>query len=429
MKTITFVFALIAAAGLVLPAQAQVGASTAGSTGAALSSAGGADLQSNAEVTGLTIDLGPVVIRPHLGVWLTYNDNVYFEATDEVDDYAWTVSPGLSAIYGNSGHNYLSAAYDYQTVHYFDETAADYDSHIISANAHYEAPRTTYHVYDSYTDTQVDSTETSEEVERMQNILGASVERFISSKTSAEVNGGYTTTDYERDDYVDYDEYRVGGRFYYRVRPKTDVFADAAYGWVDLKPLPADVNADLSDRFDIAIDDSYGDAEYEEVSAGVRGQLGAKTKATGRVGYQHRTFDEGDQIEEIDTWIASFGMETRLTSRMSGGMTASRRIFPWTTVPGNSAVATTVSPYLRRQLWRNRVSLAGSASYEWVDYYEASGETAREDEYLSATVLLDWRMRQNLTLGAGYTYAQNESTENDYNAERNLFLVRAMYNY
>ena len=397
-----------------------VRSSSYGGWGGAFSSSA---TEGDRDLVGDVADMGDVAIRPHIGLWGVWDDNVYLDRDgEEVDDFHYTFSPGVLLTYGDPAHNYMALNYTYEMVRYDQETAADYDGHHLAGDVHYEAAKTTFHVGDRYTQTRVDDFESSEELEKRINILHGDIERYISSKTSASVNGRYEIHDYEEDLYVDYDEYRVGGRFYYRIRPKMDVFIDGGYGWVDLDPTDM-----VLETYDTP-DGSYGDAEYQEVSVGVRGKVGRKTEAMGRVGYQHREFDD-DGIDDIDDWIMGAGLATRFSSRFTGGIEASRRIYPWTTVPGNSAVATEVTPYIRRQLYGNRVSISGSFTYQQTDYYDPSGEQDRDDEFYEATAMVDWKPKDNFTVGGGYSYSRNESSAVDYDTERNRIIARAMYNY
>lgn len=431
MKVVSSVMAFAAAATLLAPreALAQAGTTT-GVRSAAYNSWGGSfdaspygamDMADKTEV-------GKVLIKPHFGLWVTYDDNVYFENDNEVSDWSLTLAPGVLLLYGNPSHNYVSANYTFEWVQYQDETNMDYEGHHFGADGHYELAKSTLHVADRYTDTRVNQIENRDEIERQQNALTASVERYLSSKTSAGVDGLYEIHNYIDDAFIDYDEYRVGGRLYYRIYPKTDVFADAGYGWVDLDPLSPGLNSDLSSRHGHQITDSYGDATYQQYSAGLRGELGRKTTASGRVGYETRTFDD-DSIESIDTWVAGAGLATKFNGRTQGGVEVSRRIFPWTTIPGNSAVALSVSPYLRRQLYRNRVSGSVSVTYQDTDYYDPDGKMSKHDDSWQFTGMVDWRVRRNFTLGAGYSYTTYNSSEPDEDAERNRFIARAMYNY
>lgn len=425
------VIAVAAAAAMLAPRAAfgQVGATT-GVRSSSYDSWGGAfnaspygamDMADKAEV-------GKLLIKPHVGLWVTYDDNVYFENDDEVSDWSLTIAPGAMLLYGNPSRNYVSANYTFEWVQYQDESDLDYEGHHFALDGNYEMAKSTLHVADRYTDTRVNQVENSEEVERQQNALTASAERYISSKTSAGVDGLYETHNYIDDAYVDYDETRVGGRFYYRIYPKTDVFADVGYGWVNLDPLSQDLNAELSDRYDREITGSYGDATYQQYSAGIRGELGRKTSASGRVGYETRTFDD-DDIEGIDEWVAGAGLATKFSGRMQGGVELSRRIFPWTTVPGNSAVATSVSPYVRRQLYRNNVSGSVSATYQETDYFDPDGKMSRNDDSWTLTGMVDWRLRNNFSLGAGCSFTTYNSSEPDEDAERTRYIARAMYNY
>jgi len=375
---------------------------------------------------GYSFPLGPITVRPHFGIWAGYDDNVYLDEGEEVDDVFITLAPGLMLIYGNPSHNYVSVNYTLELPRYIDESDANYESHHLSTDLHYESAKHTYHLADRFMKTEVKDVEIGERVEKTQNVLSADIERILSSKTSIGIQGLHEIHDYTRDAYIDYYEYRAGGRFYYRITPKTDIFADIGYGWVDLDPLSSGSITEsmgLPDNYS----SSYGDAEYQEASLGARGKITKKTVMTGRVGFHRREFD--DDIETIDDWIASLDMLTRFSSRFQGGFEVSRRLFPWLTVPGNTSVSTTLNPYIRYQLWRNRISLSGSVAYSMVEFYDAEGELDREDEYWEYVGIIDWKSSKHITLGVGYAYSEQETNQSDAKSENGRIIARAMFNY
>ena len=374
---------------------------------------------------------GDLSLRPHLGVWGIYDDNIFLDpqGRDEVSDYSYTFAPGLMAMYGNPARNYLSANYRLEEHRYVDHTEANYMAHELAVDGHYSTSKDVVHVADRFSRAQQASFETSERVNSTQNALDGSVERLISSKTSVALEGLYELHDYQESRLIDYNEYRAGARFYYRAWPKTDLFGDFGYGWVDLQPLPEENRRELSQTLNTPISSSRGDARYQEASVGLRGEVGSKTEATGRVGYQHRTFDGADQISDIDDWVAALNLVTRFSSRFLGGLEVSRRIYPWATVPGNSAVATLVNPYVQRQLWRNRVSISGSVGFEQVDYYGPADNTDRTDRLWTFTTMVDWKPRNFYSFGLGYSYTRDVSSESEHDATSNRVIARAMINY
>lgn len=487
MRTIGMVLgcALLALSICMLPGTAVGQAQVSARGGGAYDSWGSAyDMSAQvAAELGYSFPLGPFTVRPHFGVWAGYDDNVYLQegkaettktvdvATGEVvseegskgkvDDVFITLAPGLMLIYGNPSHNYISMNYTLELPRYIDESDANYESHHLSTDLHYESAKHTYHLADRFMQTEVKDIEIGERVEKTQNVLSADIERMLSSKTSIGVQGLYEIHDYQKESYVDYDEYRAGGRFYYRITPKTDIFADIGYGWVDLD----------SEQFE---DDDYGDAEYQEFSLGVRGKLGKKTTIIGRAGYHRREFDgedeywfrannyswsngnvegsttrgKGDILEPIEDWIASLDMMTRFSSRFQGGLEISRRLFPSIQTPGDTSVSTTVNPYMRYQLWRNRISLSLSVAYSIVEFYPAEtvsySETTwygepddaervsdkdREDEYWEYVGIIDWKSSKHITLGVGYAYSEQETNQSDAKSENGRIIVRAMFNY
>jgi hypothetical protein len=86
-------------------------------------------------------------------------------------------------------------------------------------------------------------------------------------------------------------------------------------------------------------------------------------------------------------------------------------------------------PSLRHLLMRDRISTSLSGAYEWIDYYGVWGEVDRQDRYWYVTGLVDWHPAQPFTVGVGYTYAQQESSNGAFDFEVNRLLVRVLVNY
>ena len=80
------------------------------------------------------------------------------------------------------------------------------------------------------------------------------------------------------------DETELGARLYYNAFPKTSFLLDYVHGWVVR---------------DAARETTFqGDAEYDEISLGVDGELATKISGEVTLGYQRRTYDQN--VPELD---------------------------------------------------------------------------------------------------------------------------------
>lgn len=383
-----------------------------------------------------TLRAKPFKIRPRLSVTLMHEDNVYLENRDSKDSWYVTVAPGLMLLLGDERRNYvyLDYAAGHSTFSSLDDE--DIDTHTVTLLGRYDTGKSALTAWHRYRDVRDVDTLLGTRVTKEEHVSSVEVSRRISSKTSVGVGGRHEDHDYRPDDYADYVQDEASARLYWHARPKTDLFLYGAYGWVELES-----------RFG-----GFGDAEYVETGVGLRGQLRPKVEATGKVGWQRRTFDD-DRIEDIEHWTAALRLNAALVERINGSLGVWGRITPAVQEPGLSAIEMRVEPGLSRRLFTDR--LVGSASlvfgrveYEGTVRPVVLGPTedrvlraydGREDEFWGFTLGLDWRIARYFSAGVAYSYIENDSSLDDYREDRadidpasydaGRWMIRVAFNY
>jgi len=359
---------------------------------------------------GLVWQGGRAALRPHLGFWFGYDDNVFFDSANEVDDTYFTIAPGLLLIYGSEENNYVTANYEFEDTTYTDESSEDFSSHLASLGVQLRHHAFILHLSDQLSNTRDVEVESAERVERLLNTAQARLGRETHRKTSLEARGLYETVQYDASGFVDYDEYAGGLDVLHSTWPKTQLFVGGTYGVVNMKD-----------------DNVVGDADYVEVSGGIRGRPFTRTTVQGRVGYEHREFD--DDIESIDEWTALIGASRTLWRDSEVGVNVTRRLLPSSQVEGVTRVASAVAPYFQHILLHDLLAVSLNASFENTDYYDRVGETDRNDDRYLLTGILDLRVISWITIGGGYTYEEQDSNAEGASYTRNLVFVRALGNY
>jgi hypothetical protein len=358
--------------------------------------------------------IGKLGVRPYFRFWAGYDDEVYVETGENQDAYYHGFAPGVHLRYGGSSRRYVDADYCHEWWFYDGLSSENYEADVGQVALHLDDTRTALNLAESLRSSTEREPETQARVPYVQSATSAEVERRVTRKTSVAALGSYELRDFGTPKHsegtetlVDSEEYRAAGRGYYRLLSRTDVFADYAHGWVYLQEEPG----------------SYGDAQYDEPGAGVRGRPTARTTATGRVGYHRRTF-EGD-IASISTWVTSLSLDSDLPRRTQAGLTASRRVTPSVRAAGDSVESFRLEPRVRRSLWRDRLVGALSGSHEWRSYYDPEGEESRHDTSWSLSAMVDYFFTRRSSAGVGLLHAENRSSDSGYQSDRDQLFVRA----
>ena len=359
---------------------------------------------------GVVWDSDSFTFRPHVGMSVGYDDNVYLKPDNEIDDTYWSVAPGIMLIYGQEDDDYLSLNYEYEITKYTDEDVLDYDSHLLSAGVRLTPGLLDVHLSDQYTDSIDVNPETAKRTAREQNSEMLTISRFVSKKTTVVAEQRYDINNYKDDLYLDYDELWFGGWLYHRTFPKVSTFVGAGYGIVNMTDAGV-----------------WGDSDYFDCAFGAQGRVTAKTTVHARLGWEDREFE--DDIDSIQDWTCLIGVSSRFSNRTYWGVDVSRSLNPSSSRAGYTRIPTVIMPSIRHILWKDSLSVSVSGAYELADYYGHHGEAQRDDKYWYITGVLDWHPQNLLTVGAGFTHAEQTSDidEDEYSDNRMFF--RAMLNY
>lgn len=347
-----------------------------------------------------------LAVVPRVTLEATRDDNLFMNAGDETS--AGTVvnlAPGLLAIRGRPSDDHLYADYG-SIIRVYDssERLQDKPSHLLTFGGVYRTARSDLEGRAGYRRLENVDTVEGARILKQDYILNLALDWRLSAKTSAGLLTNLERHNFDASRYTDYDRYYGAARVYYDVSRRSQIFAQGGLG---------------RDNLDTGATD-FGDADFRDVSAGVRGKPTPKTSATGRAGYMWRTYDD-ERIDDIEHWIASlygdvspFGVST-FWSELGAD------IRPVISSAGAATIDRRLSVGVRRRLLSERLRGQGSVFAGRVDYRGliaapvegmediTASPQQRNDEYWGFLVGADWWTRHHLSCGLTYSYIENDA--------------------
>ena len=378
--------------------------------------------------------LGPRwVLLPRITVSAALEDNPTLSSGPTERAETVYVVPGLMLLYGRPERNHVYAdAGMILPVHSSDATLDEKPSYLLVMGGWYRTGRSSVHARAGYRRLESVDTLVGARIAKVVYTGDANLEYRISSKTSAGLLGSVAFHDYEENRYIDYRRYYGGTRFYHRITPKSDGFVQLGIGHDDLQQQQTG---------------RLGDADFYDVSIGLRGKQSTKTHISGRLGYRWRR-PVDDDLEDVNHYIASVRAETTpfgLTT-FSGELLTDIR--PSSTDAGTVTVEQRATAGVSRRLISERIRGQAYLFYGLVDYYGEEGRPVeiredrplvidgREDYYWGYSLGLSWWLQHNISIGVSYSYFENvgnhggtaaEQAQASYTAGR--WALRASWNY
>ncbi len=363
---------------------------------------------------GQGIDFAGGKLSPELTVKESHDDNLTNQAGGEIDTFVTTVTPHLTYELKNNKNlytlDYLVSAATHASSHnddYIDQTVSGGYEYTptskISAGLDFEYfkghdPRGTgaaegtgavQQGFDRYHHYKIEANAA----------YGAE-----SAKGRFEADIGHIEKDYENNRATtavrDREDHYGSARLYYRVMPKTRLLFEGR------------VTEYKYDR------DAAGTASLDSTTS--RGLLGVvwdttfKTTGNASIGYIQKNFDASTRKDGEDlTW--EVGVEWKPKTYSTFTLDTSRD-FSETNGAGNFTKSDSISVGYSHE-WSSKISTLVS-----VDYTENSFDqdtTGRSDDLFKFGASIDYEMRRWLSLGAGYTYDERDSTINSFDYKRN----------
>ncbi len=161
------------------------------------------------------------------------------------------------------------------------------------------------------------------------------------------------------------------------------------------------------------------DGNHADVRAGIAFEASPLLNFELLAGYGMRNFDDADK-ETISTAVFGGRVEWLPTRRMTVRGNVARNISEAPDANGGTFINTQVGAELDYEIYHNLIGRSG-VSYNKSEFTSSN----REDVTLSANVGLQYLYSKNMQFTAGYQYVQRNSTDTNFDANNNRFMVGA----
>jgi hypothetical protein len=260
----------------------------------------------------MVYSIGPVSIRPHVGAYTEFNDNIFYRQTDLKGDLIVDFAPGLKLQVGENkrSENHIFIDYRMDQLWYLDESELDALQHRGIFNARYSTGRTT--------------------IEGNDNI----------ASISTPLGGGFSVTGQKVERLVQYDLYRLS----YKLGERAGIYGEVYHSLTDFekgiylfdqRTLQGTFGFDWEYSADTFIfgEVFYGDTSlarndpgsqppgqtYVGAFIGGRGNFTPRLIGTAKAGYQYNWFEEvgGVSTPSTDAPVVQMSLLYKATERIT----------------------------------------------------------------------------------------------------------------
>lgn len=344
-------------------------------------------------------------VMPHFDLGVMWDDNIFIQADNEIDDLLFTFSPGLTVGYLDEESrlerflerevrasravqydgNFFLLDYTPSFVVFLEndsENSFDQDARF---EARWQLQKLSLAAQAAFVSKNETNNELGTRLRRTSISAGLSARYQFSERTSAEIGGYFQDEDYEESS--GNTEYRAEAYLNYELTPLIDIGVGAAFGIVDVE--------------------NAGRQTFERLLARGSYELTGKVTVNVQAGVEFRQYDEdgGEQTNPVFEFDIVYDPAelTRI------GVSAYRRVIPSISEPADSVDATGVALTFARTL-RTGLRLVSEIGYEHSEYGDNGTGEARSDDYFYGRVGLIYNFATWGSAGVGYEYRNNDSS-------------------
>jgi hypothetical protein len=346
----------------------------------------------------------PVKFHPHLDLAATYDDNILIAHDNPLSDYYFTTSPGLELVYGDIAHNYLSADYTAGIERFVEHGSQDAINQYGTLKSAFEFNRLKLALNNQFQIETAASVEVGTRVREQRDLTDFSVEYLLNKYFSLGLLYHQEFHHFITPGQIDDNLFEPGGALYYHLLPKTDLYGEVDYGWVD---EPQGENQRFLDG-----------------TVGVRGKL--TSKITGRigVGYEERVYS--GPTANTETMVATVSLHGDFSRHTSADLTVTRQINPSVTLTNGSFTATRVEFIVNQKIYREKFLVQVGGSYEHDNYRPGSD---RVDDVWLGSVGTRYVATKWLDFGVTYSYERDLSNTGTFSFGRNVVSVDGLLHF
>jgi len=336
-------------------------------------------------------------VKPRFQFRTVFDSNVNREASGEDEDVIFNINPGI-ALERKGSKLRVKADYDLNYQVYVDDSDQNAFNHVFGTEVEYTGDKLNV---------------------LLSNDLGF-VKTYASSESSERTSFDYDNLDLEvkyditdkvslapiyRMNWLEYNEsilkansyfiHEFGGRAYYDITDKTDVYIEGSGHFVDY--------------YESGIYDSQG----YKIVVGAIGKVTDKTTLSVETGFKGREYDD-DSINEYNNWvfqgIIKYYVSSKVNLELSGKRDIAESVFGdtgfYSFTRGNLGVNYNATEKINANAY---VGVQGN------DYSKAVGTESKRDDYVVDTGLrFSWTPYRYTSLSTGYAFSTRQSNINTY---------------
>jgi hypothetical protein len=330
-----------------------------------------------------------------------FDDNIYLDATNEVNDTILSFTPGVDLVFGKGSVTKGNAYYREEIRRYSDNDNQNTELSNLGVRGTFDNGVTKADFNAAYAQVAQNDNDikaTGLIVRRKLTNLGARSEFAFSEKTSFSAGLNYDKTNYGPSTYSDSDIWTLPLDVYFKATPKLDWSAGYRYR-----------NSELSG--------SGIDSKDHFLNVGARGEFSPKLVGQLRAGFTRRSFDKGGSDTQfgLDGSVSyAFSEKTSYRAVISNDFGSSGT--------GDSTKNFTLGLNATSKI-SEQWSLTGGLNYRKIDY------STRSDDYVEGLVAVSYNLNSMVNFGASYTYRDNNSTLSAAEFTNNVFSFGANLRY
>ncbi|WP_417796299.1 outer membrane beta-barrel protein [Terasakiella pusilla] len=366
------------------------------------------------------VNLGAFTLFPKVVVEEKYNSNIYKEQSGKESDWITDIEPSLSLRSGWSRHMLRLDAKS-NIGRYADNNDDNYEDYELRARGRLDASNAL-----SFSG---DLQYANGHEERGGDDVGANAAapvetntvftelgmKFKPNRWGLELKGEY--------DLYDVDDNRTlnGAISNNDDRDRKDAKATVRVGYEFQKGYEAYVKAVLNDRdYDDRVDDNNfnRDSDGYNAQAGLAVDLSKLLRADFGLGYMEQDYADG-ALQDVSGWSGDVRLSYFVTPLSAIRATVVRSIDETTDSGSSAAVGTRYGIGVDHDLLRN-LRLSGDVAFAQSDYEGSQ----REDDKLTISAQVDYKLNRNFFAGAMVEYEERDSNQNINDYDRNIYMIK-----
>jgi hypothetical protein len=366
-------------------------------------------------------ELGPFRLFPEVGISFQHNDNIALQSDlkgDEAVSSAVTIfSPKATLVSKRRSGSTYSLGLGTEIGRYASSEIDNYEDVNVSANADLQLSRIVGLSLGAYYRLGHDPRGSTDRPQTQLDTYGIGGGNALFSYGSNARIGFEGEVGYSEKRYKDYsstiidgvtdsdtDNTNVAGRLFYRIMPKTRVFAEVTYGQTDYvieRPTQPNLNQDS---------DQWG------VNLGARWRATAKTSGTAKIGYLKKDYD-AEGREDFTGFAWQIGVQLKPLRQSIVDVYTGRRVSDSTGI-GDFIDTQDISVSWTHN-WMPRLSTKLGLYYA-NSQYEGN---PREDDLTSFNLGVNYDLMKRTTLSAGVNFANRDSTTATEEYDQTVYMI------